>query len=202
MKADRYRVASNGLGWFGLVGSPAGLKAVVGPEADEAAVRDGVADGFASTREADGGPDGALDEAEAMLAAYAASGTVAYDAPVDMEDGTPFQQSVWAALRRIPSGEVWTYGQVAEAIGRPGSARAVGQAVGANPLTVIVPCHRVVGSDGALTGFGGGLAAKERLLSHEGRTDAAAQRLRTERRRGFRRTRREMGLRPGVGAAT
>ena len=201
MKADRYRVVSNGLGWFGLVGSPAGLKAVTGPESDETTVRSDLVAGFASAREVAIGSDPAIDSTELMLATYAEGEHLAPGGPLDLEDGTPFQRSVWTALRQIPSGEVWTYGQVAAAIGRPSSARAVGQAVGANPLTVVVPCHRVVGSDGALTGFGGGLAAKEKLLAHEGRTDAAAQRLRTERRKSFRRTRREMGLRRGVGAA-
>ena len=83
--------------------------------------------------------------------------------------GTPFERSVWAELRRIPFGETRSYGEIAQAIGRPGAARAVGRANGANPIPIVVPCHRVIGSDGSLTGFGGGLEAKSRLLEIEGR---------------------------------
>jgi O-6-methylguanine DNA methyltransferase len=82
--------------------------------------------------------------------------------------GTPFQLQVWQELRRIPYGETRTYGEIARAIGHPGAARAVGAANGANPIAIIVPCHRVIGSDGALTGYGGGLPTKAWLLSLEG----------------------------------
>jgi methylated-DNA-[protein]-cysteine S-methyltransferase len=82
-------------------------------------------------------------------------------------DGTPFQLEVWSALREIPYGEVRSYADVARVIGRPKAVRAVGAANGANPIPVIVPCHRVIGSSGALTGFGGGLAVKRRLLDLE-----------------------------------
>jgi methylated-DNA-[protein]-cysteine S-methyltransferase len=83
--------------------------------------------------------------------------------------GTPFQHEVWAALRRIPYGHTASYGQVAERIGRPGASRAVGLANGANPIGIIVPCHRVVGSTGKLTGYGGGLERKQFLLDLERR---------------------------------
>ena len=82
--------------------------------------------------------------------------------------GTPFQLKVWSALRRIPFGETRTYGQLAEEIGSPDAARAVGRANGANPICVIVPCHRVIGSDGGLTGFAFGDDLKRWLLGHEG----------------------------------
>ena len=82
--------------------------------------------------------------------------------------GTPFQRSVWAALRRIPLGATTTYGAIAAAIGRPRAVRAVGLANGANPVSIVVPCHRVIGTDGTLTGFGGGLHRKRWLLEHEG----------------------------------
>jgi methylated-DNA-[protein]-cysteine S-methyltransferase len=81
--------------------------------------------------------------------------------------GTPFQQQVWAALRTIPYGETWSYKDLAEAIGRPTAVRAVGLANGRNPVSIVVPCHRVIGANGSLTGYGGGLAAKEWLLAHE-----------------------------------
>ena len=200
MKADRYRAISTDLGWFGLVASRVGVKAVVGPEREEGSVREQITEGFSSATELLEGSDAHLDALGRELMAYSAGKDADLSAIMDLEDGTPFQRSVWLALREIPKGEVMSYGEVAEAIGKPGSARAVGQAVGANPLTIVVPCHRVVGSDGALTGFGGGLDTKVALLVHEGRTDAAAQRIRTERRKGFRRTRRELGRRRGVGA--
>jgi len=82
--------------------------------------------------------------------------------------GTPFQLEVWSALQAIPYGETVSYGDLARRLRRPGSARAVGLANGANPLPIIVPCHRVIGADGALTGFGGGLGIKRALLSLEG----------------------------------
>lgn len=82
--------------------------------------------------------------------------------------GTPFQQRVWAELARIPAGTTVTYGELARRVGRPGAARAVGAAVGRNPVSIVVPCHRVVGSDGALTGYAGGIARKAFLLALEG----------------------------------
>ena len=88
------------------------------------------------------------------------------DLPLDVR-GTAFQQKVWQALRTIPAGETWTYGDLARAIGKPGAARAVGAACGANPVCVVVPCHRVVGSDGSLTGYAWGTERKKELLRRE-----------------------------------
>jgi methylated-DNA-[protein]-cysteine S-methyltransferase len=82
--------------------------------------------------------------------------------------GTSFQQQVWAALREIPAGQTRTYAEIAERIGRPTAVRAVGLANGRNPVSIMVQCHRVIGSDGSLTGFGGGLERKAWLLRHEG----------------------------------
>jgi methylated-DNA-[protein]-cysteine S-methyltransferase len=83
--------------------------------------------------------------------------------------GTPFQQKVWTELRAIPCGETWSYGQLARRIGNPAAVRAVGLANGSNPVAIVVPCHRVIGSDGTLTGYGGGLDRKRWLLAHESR---------------------------------
>jgi methylated-DNA-[protein]-cysteine S-methyltransferase len=83
--------------------------------------------------------------------------------------GTPFQLAVWDALRRIPFGETTTYTAIAQSIGRPAAVRAVGAANGANPIPIVIPCHRVIGASGALTGFGGGLPVKRWLLDHEAR---------------------------------
>ena len=83
-------------------------------------------------------------------------------------DGTAFQRRVWEELAQIPFGQRTTYGELARRIGRPAAFRAVGAANGANPIAIVIPCHRVVGSDGSLTGYGGGLPLKEWLLAHEG----------------------------------
>jgi methylated-DNA-[protein]-cysteine S-methyltransferase len=104
---------------------------------------------------------------ERQLAEYFAGQRRSFDLELAPR-GTPFEQEVWAALRAIPFGETRSYGEIAAALGRPGAARAVGRANGANPIPIVVPCHRVLGSDGSLTGFGGGLEAKERLLELEG----------------------------------
>jgi len=90
------------------------------------------------------------------------------DLPIEMH-GAPFEQQVWRALLRIPAGETRSYGAVAKTVGSPNAARAVGAANGANPIAIIVPCHRVIGSSGSLTGYGGGLDRKSWLLDHERR---------------------------------
>ncbi len=84
-------------------------------------------------------------------------------------EGTAFQQSVWLALREIPAGETISYGELARRLGRPSAVRAVGMANGANPVSIVVPCHRVIGADGSLTGYGGGLPRKRWLIEHERR---------------------------------
>ncbi|MDF3298683.1 methylated-DNA--[protein]-cysteine S-methyltransferase [Streptomyces tropicalis] len=110
--------------------------------------------------------DRPFGEAEDQLAAYFAGDLK--DFTLDLRlDGTPFQRSVWDQLRRIPYGETRSYGQLAGALGNPGASRAVGLANGRNPVGIIVPCHRVVGAGGDLTGYGGGLPRKRRLLEFE-----------------------------------
>ena len=114
-----------------------------------------------------------LELAAAELEAYFAGARTAFTVPVAPR-GTPFQRAVWGQLAKIPFAETRTYGQLARALGRPGGARAVGLANGKNPVAIILPCHRVIGADGSLTGFGGGLPAKRWLLEHE-RTVADAR---------------------------
>ncbi|MGW4159754.1 methylated-DNA--[protein]-cysteine S-methyltransferase [Streptomyces sp. NPDC004788] len=105
-------------------------------------------------------------EAVRQLDAYFAGELTEFDLPLKLV-GTPFQLRVWEQLRLIPYGETRTYGELAEALGNPGASRAVGLANGKNPLTIIVPCHRVIGAGGNLTGYGGGLDRKKRLLAFE-----------------------------------
>lgn len=101
------------------------------------------------------------------IASYFGGDATALDGIAVKTRGTDFQRSVWAALRTIPAGETWSYGQLATAIGKPSAVRAVGLANGANPVGVIVPCHRVVGANGTLTGYAGGLERKRWLLALE-----------------------------------
>jgi methylated-DNA-[protein]-cysteine S-methyltransferase len=101
------------------------------------------------------------------LAAFFDGDWAALDRITVATGGTPFQRMVWAAVRRIGPGTTQSYGRVAAAIGRPGASRAVGLANGANPVAIVVPCHRVIGANAALTGYGGGLARKAWLLTHE-----------------------------------
>ncbi len=110
-----------------------------------------------------------LQQAMDELRRYLAGERVQFTCPLDLH-GTPFQISVWQQLLRIPYGETRSYGEIAKAIGQPNASRAVGAANGANPVAIIVPCHRVIGSNGTLTGYGGGLPTKEWLLALEKRT--------------------------------
>jgi methylated-DNA-[protein]-cysteine S-methyltransferase len=110
--------------------------------------------------------DTAFDDLRGQLGEYFAGARTEFDLPLHMI-GSPFQLKVWAALCDIPCGETRSYGAMATALGMPGAARAVGLANGQNPVSIVVPCHRVIGADGSLTGYGGGLPAKQWLLSHE-----------------------------------
>ncbi len=110
-------------------------------------------------------------EVQFQLDAYFAGELTEFELPLAPE-GTPFQQQVWDALLEIPYGETWSYGQLAKHIGKPKASRAVGAANGLNPIPIIIPCHRVIGSNGKLTGFGGGLDTKRFLLQLEAETRA------------------------------
>jgi methylated-DNA-[protein]-cysteine S-methyltransferase len=110
----------------------------------------------------------ALNEVRRQVAEYSDGKRQEFEFELNAE-GPDFDKLVWKALRDIPFGRTTSYGAVAKAIGHPSAARAVGAANGANPIALIVPCHRVIGSDGSLTGFGGGLPLKRKLLEHEAR---------------------------------
>jgi methylated-DNA-[protein]-cysteine S-methyltransferase len=136
-----------------LIASPAGLRAIE----------------FDLSRRCEGEPDAGdptLQESARQLTAYFAGNLREFDLPLDLQ-GTDFQLRVWRQLENIPFGEVRSYAQIAAAIGSPNAVRAVGAANGANPIPIVVPCHRVIGSSGKLVGYGGGLPLKKRLLELE-----------------------------------
>jgi methylated-DNA-[protein]-cysteine S-methyltransferase len=155
------RLMASPLGEMKLVASPDCLVAVLWPDDDPKRVRLG------AMRD-DTGTHTILSEAQRQLDAYFAGQLDQFTVPVDFI-GTPFQKTVWSALLTIPFGETRSYGQIARQIGNPAAIRAVGGANRRNPLSIIAPCHRVVGASGQLIGFAGGLAAKQFLLALETR---------------------------------
>jgi methylated-DNA-[protein]-cysteine S-methyltransferase len=148
------------VGELRLIASERGLRAIMWGAEDAARI--------ASVDAADlvEGNTPLLDRAVVQLEEYFAGTRRDFDLPLDPL-GTPFQQSAWMVLRTIPYGRTMSYGEQARKLGDPNKARAVGAANGKNPLSIVVPCHRVIGSSGDLTGFGGGLEAKSWLLDHE-----------------------------------
>ena len=120
---------------------------------------------YKSPRELTRGP-GPFASVQRQLSEYFEGRRDTFDVPLVM-DGSPFERSVWRALQEIPYGETVSYGEIARRVGQPSAARAVGLANGRNPIAVIVPCHRVIGADGTLTGYGGGLERKRVLLELE-----------------------------------
>jgi methylated-DNA-[protein]-cysteine S-methyltransferase len=154
----RYTWFASPIGPLLLAGSDLGLKLVSFAEGRRARVVD------PSWRE-----DAAmLAETIEQLRSYFAGERITFDLPLILQ-GTEFQKKVWTALRTIPYGETISYKELAERIGNPSAVRAVGAANGANPIPIIIPCHRVIGNDGSLTGFGGGLPLKKKLLQLESR---------------------------------
>ena len=165
--AERSELRSTALtspvGRLTVVAGDRGLRAVLWPEESAGRVR------LEDPRVVGHGDDPVLDRAVAQLEEYFSGDRQEFDLPLDPV-GTEFQIRVWTSLAEIGFGETWTYGRQAAWLGRPTAGRAVGAADGRNPLSIVLPCHRVVGSSGALTGFAGGLAAKRWLLAHEGVT--------------------------------
>ncbi|MES2057636.1 MAG: methylated-DNA--[protein]-cysteine S-methyltransferase [Pseudomonadota bacterium] len=159
-----YKIIASPVGRLTLIASNQGLAAILWENDDPNRVRLG------PLVEQPDNP--ILVETARQLAAYFAGTLHAFTVPLDFK-GTAFQKNVWAALLTIPFGETRSYAEIARQIGKPTAFRAVGAANGKNPISIIAPCHRVIGSGGALTGFAGGLAAKEQLLNLEGARRAA-----------------------------
>jgi methylated-DNA-[protein]-cysteine S-methyltransferase len=156
-------VCQTAFGWVGFAWSQRGLVAVTLPQATQAQA-------FSLLPPAgEVGSTGFEPEPFAdKLRRYFKGESVIFDERLDPTVGTEFQRQVWALTRAIPRGQTRTYGQIARQAGSPRAARAVGQSMGRNPWPIVVPCHRVVGHDGRLTGFGGGLQMKQRMLELEG----------------------------------
>lgn len=153
-----YCLLDSPIGTLTLAADDSGLRVVEFPENRYLAKRD------ASWSAAD---HPILDLARVQLGEYFAGQRQTFELPLAPR-GTPFQLAVWQALAEIPHGRTWSYGQLASHLGRPQAMRAVGAANGRNPLPIVLPCHRVIGASGALTGFGGGLPTKQFLLELEG----------------------------------
>jgi methylated-DNA-[protein]-cysteine S-methyltransferase len=163
--ADRYR-DERGMPTTRLVPTPLGsLTLVASPRGLRRILWDGRA---AAAADAGADADDVLAAAAAQLRAYFAGGLRRFDLPLDLA-GTDFQVAAWPALGEIPYGSTRSYGEQARRLGRPRAVRAVGAANARNPLPIVLPCHRLVGADGSLVGFGGGLARKRQLLDHEAR---------------------------------
>jgi len=165
-KADHLAFALFGtsLGWMGVVGSACGLKRVILPQKSKEAVLRQVMNCGCGVECQDIALFGDLPY---RLTRYFEGGSVGFPDRLDLGETTRFQQMVWQLVRTILYGETRSYGWVASRLGLPKAARAVGQALGRNPLPIIIPCHRVINSDGGLGGFGGGLRLKEKLLRLE-----------------------------------
>ena len=151
-------------GWVGMASSPGGLLALTLPEPTQERAVKPLLERWGK-EQLYNGPR--LDGLKTKLQQYFDGQRVLFDDPLDLRGATAFQRRVWSAVRDIPYGETRSYGQIARQAGSPGAARAVGQAMAANPLPIVVPCHRVIGSGGNLCGFGGGLDLKRRLLEME-----------------------------------
>lgn len=162
-----YRCArvETAFGWVGLVASDKGLVALEFPLQSRDDITRRLLEVFPGKVEFD---DEAFPGLSEELKRYFVGEPVQFSAELDEKLGTPFQRKAWAVVRSIPHGQTMSYGDVARKMGHPGAARAVGSAMRANPVPIVVPCHRVIGSDGKLTGFGGGLDLKRRLLRLEG----------------------------------
>ena len=152
-------------GWMGVAESERGLAAIVLPQPSKAAVTAGFGEEVRSSPQSS---SLRLEKAREQLKEYLSGKRTSFDLPLDFSRGTAFQRRVWKALQGIPYGQLWSYRGLASRVGGVQYARAVGGAVGANPLPIVVPCHRIVAQDATIGGFSSGLPAKRRLLALEG----------------------------------
>ncbi len=158
----RYGVIQTDSGWIALAASHEGLTDATLPQSTPQRAIEQLGDNAGAERS-----DDSFDDLANRFRDYFRGTRQTFPDGLDLSSGTPFQQDVWRTARSIPYGETRSYGWIAAVIGRPKASRAVGQAMGRNPLAIIIPCHRVLAGDGGLGGFGGGLNMKRRLLMIE-----------------------------------
>ena len=164
MAPDLYHsIFQTSAGWMGFLSSEVGVRRIILPRQSEKEVATQLGENLAG---ADSAPYHPRDLVDRFIA-YFAGNVVTFPEQLDLPEATPFQLKVWEAARLIPFGQVKSYAWVADKIGNPLAVRAVGQALGRNPVPIIVPCHRVVASGGGLGGFSGGLEMKKHLLGLE-----------------------------------
>ena len=168
-----YTLFETELGWMGVAGSKVGLRRIVLPCPSREAMLQLTIEGFPEAI-GDASFFGDLPE---RLKRFFEGESVSFDDELDLAPATPFRRAVWEATRSIPYGEIRSYSWVAHHIGKPRALRAVGQALGHNPVPIVVPCHRVVNKNGNLGGFGGGLDMKKRLLEIEALTRKRNQKI-------------------------
>ena len=164
MNPEKLIVFETDYGWIGIVSSDIGVKSLYLPRASRHEIESEVEHRYGSLRF---DPSGFQDLKDRLIQ-YFRGEVVQFNDPVDLSDGTEFSRLVWKAVKAIPRGELRTYKEIAESISKPRASRAVGGALNANPVPIIVPCHRVIGSDGSLTGFASGLDLKQKMLLSEG----------------------------------
>ena len=153
-------------GWMGIAESPKGIQTIVLPKRSKRAIESDLK--MQSIGSLQQGESAQLEETRRQLLDYLAGRRNTFDVPLDLSQGTSFQRQVWRTLQRVPYGKLRSYQWIAARVGGRHYARAVGNAVGANPLPIVVPCHRIVAHDASLGGFSGGLSIKRKLLSLEG----------------------------------
>jgi methylated-DNA-[protein]-cysteine S-methyltransferase len=165
-------VFQTSFGWIGVAVTEQGISRIVLPKMDKNAVLRELKSARCGDQPAETtGSAGVviLTKVEKLLRKYFSGDRVSFDVPLDLRYYTPFQQAVWKAAAAIPSGETQSYAWIAKRIRNPKAGRAVGQALGANPVPIVIPCHRVISSAGTLGGFSGGLGMKKKLLELENR---------------------------------
>jgi methylated-DNA-[protein]-cysteine S-methyltransferase len=159
-----FEVCETRLGWIGVVGSPNGIKKIILPLKSKEAVLDQI---VSYGCEAENQHKTCFADLTNRMRRYFSGEPVDFADKLDLSGATRFQQNVWRTVRNIPRGQTRSYDWVANQLGLPGAARAVGQALRRNPLPIVIPCHRIIGSDGKLGGFSGGVEIKKLLLRLE-----------------------------------
>ena len=163
MSEYSYAILPTCMGWLGILGSAKGIRILTVPQPSPQQALEKLQP---QARDADLAP-ARFEELRQQLEAYLAGEVVTFDQELDLEETTPFFLRAWAACRSIPRGETQSYAWLAAQAGNPRAVRAAGQAMARNPVAIIIPCHRVIASDGGLCGYGGGLGMKQRLLEME-----------------------------------